>query len=261
MKRTFCCRCIKRRTSLLAIVSTCRRSWKEFPPTSTPTRSPRASVAPTSTVGSSSCGCGECGPFVGSVVRLWGTWGWHALHAPLWRRLLRSVPVSVTFCGWGSFVGCHGLRTTSTVGLNTLGACTSVLLCALCGWLWAPCLECHDERRSISWSSSVLILGITLHCLWIGIWLLWCYVTSFLPHRPSSEFCVEARQGEYLFYAANGGVALIVLGLIHFLMCLAANYAHIKGSLFILSRVYCLVVAESVCTIIVTMVQQLGFPT
>ena len=53
------------------------------------------------------------------------------------------------------------------------------------------------------------------------------------PHLFSlllpSEYCVEARQGEYLFYAANGGVALIVLGLIHFLMCLAANYAHIKG--------------------------------
>lgn len=45
------------------------------------------------------------------------------------------------------------------------------------------------------------------------------------------EYCVEARQGEYLFYAANGGVALIVLGLIHFLMCLAANYAHIKDGL------------------------------
>lgn len=45
----------------------------------------------------------------------------------------------------------------------------------------------------------------------------------------SSEYCKEAQLGYLFFFAANGGVALIVLGLIHFLMCLSANYAHIKG--------------------------------
>lgn len=45
------------------------------------------------------------------------------------------------------------------------------------------------------------------------------------------EYCKEAQLGYLFFFAANGGVALIVLGLIHFLMCLSANYAHIKDGL------------------------------
>ena len=64
--------------------------------------------------------------------------------------------------------------------------------------------------------------------------LLFPSVISF-PNRLalflSPEYCFEARKGQYMFYATNGGVALIVLGLIHFLMCLSANYAHIKGTL------------------------------
>jgi len=56
-------------------------------------------------------------------------------------------------------------------------------------------------------------------------------LSTRLCNNQYKEYCFEARKGQYMFYATNGGVALIVLGLIHFLMCLSANYAHIKDGL------------------------------
>jgi hypothetical protein len=41
-------------------------------------------------------------------------------------------------------------------------------------------------------------------------------------------YCNKAQDGSVYIYASTAGVFLIILGLIHYLMCLTANYAMIK---------------------------------
>lgn len=45
------------------------------------------------------------------------------------------------------------------------------------------------------------------------------------------EFCNQGKEAGPLYIAAFGASALIVLGLVHYLCCLVANYAHIKDGI------------------------------
>jgi len=42
------------------------------------------------------------------------------------------------------------------------------------------------------------------------------------------NYCQQSQKGSAWIYAALGGVFLIIMGLVHYLMCLTANYALIK---------------------------------
>jgi len=42
------------------------------------------------------------------------------------------------------------------------------------------------------------------------------------------KYCNQSQDGSIYIYAATAGVGLVILGLVHYLMCLTANYAMIK---------------------------------
>src|SRR5262249_47323283 len=48
------------------------------------------------------------------------------------------------------------------------------------------------------------------------------------------QFCALSDTAALWYYIGYAGSAVVVLGLIHFMICLAANYAHIKdGSKYV----------------------------
>merc|ERR1719431_35131 len=46
------------------------------------------------------------------------------------------------------------------------------------------------------------------------------------------KYCNQSQDGSVYIYAATAGVGLVILGLVHYLMCLTANYAMIKDVRF-----------------------------
>lgn len=57
------------------------------------------------------------------------------------------------------------------------------------------------------------------------------YAKNSICSNELIEFCNQGKEAGPLYIAAFGSSALIVLGLVHFLCCLVANYAHIKDGI------------------------------
>jgi len=57
------------------------------------------------------------------------------------------------------------------------------------------------------------------------------YAKNSICSHELIEFCNQGKEAGPLYIAAFGSSALIVLGLVHYLCCLVANYAHIKDGI------------------------------
>jgi len=57
------------------------------------------------------------------------------------------------------------------------------------------------------------------------------YTKNSICSEELIAFCNQGKEAGPLYIAAFGSSALIALGLVHYLCCLVANYAHIKDGI------------------------------